>query len=160
MAYRSLPGRLLRYVIVQDPAGVYRTDFILCTDTSLSETEVLEAYARRWPIERTFQDCKQKLCIQNPQTQLPTAVRRSAPLGMLVYSLVVLWYIETGHESAPVLEKYADPWYQKTARPSFTEMMSTLRRLSWDEAVFDQPGADQSKQERMGEYLARVVAAA
>ena len=81
MAYRSLPGRLLRYVIVKDPDGVYRTDFIISTDTRLDEAAVLTAYSRRWPLERTFQDCKQKLCVENTQTQLPTSVRRSVPFG-------------------------------------------------------------------------------
>ncbi|MBW2257458.1 MAG: transposase, partial [Deltaproteobacteria bacterium] len=40
MAYRSLPGRLLRYVIAKDPGGIYRTSYILCTDTTLDDAEV------------------------------------------------------------------------------------------------------------------------
>jgi len=160
MAYRSLPGRLLRYVVVRDPDHIYRTDYLLCTDTELDDAEVVAAYARRWPIERTFQDCKQKLRIENHQTQLPTAVRRSAPFGMLLYSLVVLWYGLEGHKQVLGLRPDADPWYPKAARPSFSEMLAGLRRLSWLEPFADPPQEGGPRSEILAAYLARVVAAA
>jgi hypothetical protein len=50
MAYRSLPGRLLRYVGVVDPLGIYRTQYLLSTDLSLVAVQVVAAYARRWPL--------------------------------------------------------------------------------------------------------------
>ena len=131
MAYRSLPGRLCRYVIVKDPRGVYRTDYLLTTDMDLSPAEVVESYSRRWPLERTFQDAKQKLGIEDPQTQLPGSVRRSAPLGMLVYSLVVLWYLTDGHRQARRLHGRPDPWAAPRSRPSFANMLAALRRLGW-----------------------------
>lgn len=161
MAYRSLPGRLLRYVIVRDPNGVYRTDYFLCTDVDLDEAAVLVSYSHRWPLERTFQDCKQKLAIENPQTQLPTSVRRSSPFGMVLYSLVVLWYVTTGHEEAARLGARArDPWYERRGRPSFGEMLATLRRIAWSQRLVDPPERDASKPDVWAEYVARVVAAA
>lgn len=160
MAYRSLPGRLLRYVIVKDPAGIYRTAYLLCTDLSMSEEEVLASYSHRWPLERTFQDCKQKLCIENPQIQLPTSVRRSVPFGMLLYSLVVLWYVQHGHSLAAESRPAADPWYAGNDRPSFTDMIATLRRVSWAESFVDPPSRSPPRQKTLADYLARVVAAA
>ena len=79
MAYRSLPGQLVRYVIIKDPQGIYRTDYLLCTYQELPAAEVVEAYARRWPLEQTFECCKQKLGMQNTQVQLPASVRRHPP---------------------------------------------------------------------------------
>ena len=161
MAYRSLPGRLLRYVIVRDPAGVYRTDYIISTDTKLSVAEILSAYSHRWPLERTFQDCKQKLCIENPQIQLPTSVRRVVPFGMLVYSLVVLWYLTDGHtEAAELAPRLSDPWYERTGRPSFTEMLAALRRVAWGKRLLDPPSTGPPPPEVWADYAARVVAAA
>lgn len=161
MAYRSLPGRLLRYVIVVDPDGIYRTDYLIATNISLSPAEVVEAYARRWPLERTFQDCKQKLCVENTQVQLPTAVRRSVPLGMLVYTLVVLWYVTSGHaEAERNAPRIHDEWYHRKGRASFSEMLSALRRLSWRAAIVDLPSRDPPEQEIWAEYVERVVAAA
>ena len=171
MAYRSLPGRLLRYVIVKDPGGIYKPDYFISTDIDLPDEEVLAAYSRRWPLERAFQESKQKLGIQDPQTQLPASVRRCAPFGMLLYSLVVFWYVLKGHRLAASLPGFRDPWYPKTARPSFSDMLATMRRLSWAERFIDPPCGDPSKQKSNGEnedsraarlaaYLARVVAAA
>jgi hypothetical protein len=169
MAYRSLPGRLLRYVIVKDPAGIYRTDYFISTDTSVSDAEVVAGYARRWPLEQTFADCKQKLGFQNTQVQLPASVRRQPPMTMLVYSLVVLWYLLHGHELAAKLRLEPDPWYAGNPRPSFTDMLACLRRASWADAILDPPlpttvateiptvtAADRSA--RLASYLARVVA--
>ena len=161
MPYRSLPGKLLRYVIVRDPAGIYRTDYILCTDIDLDEATILQAYSHRWPIERTFQDAKQHLRVENPRTQLPASVRRSTPFGMRLYTLVVLWYLTTGHDEAATLApRLADPWYARVARPSFTEMLAALRRISWFERLLDPPLADRPGPEVWADYLARVVAAA
>lgn len=161
MAYRSLPGRLLRYVIVKDPDGIYRTTYILCTDTALDDAEVIAAYSRRWPLERTFQDCKQKLCIENPQTQLPTSVRRSVPFGMMLYTLVVLWYLTDGHlEAAKLAPRLADPWYARNGRPSFSDMLAALRRIGWAQRLLDPPSGDPPRPEVWADYLARVVAAA
>lgn len=160
MAYRSLPGRLMRYVIVRDPDDIYRTDYFLCTDVTLSETEILEAYARRWPLERTFQDSKQKLGIEDAEVQRPLSVRRLAPFGMLMYSLIVLWFITEGHTLTSHHGRPADPWYEKTARPSFTDMIAVLRRSSWAEPHFDPESAGVSRQKVLDEYMARVVSAA
>lgn len=161
MAYRSLPGKLLRYVIIRDPAGIYRTDYLLCTDTELAVEAILATYSHRWPIERTFQDAKQHLRVENPRTQLPASVRRSTPFGMRLYSLVVLWYLAGGHEEAARLApRLADPWYTRTTRPSFSEMLAALRRISWAERVLDPPSGDGPGPEVWADYLARVVAAA
>ena len=161
MAYRSLPGRLLRYVIFKDPDGIYRTDYILCTDIDLEDTEVLAAYARRWPLERTFQDCKQKLCVENTQVQLPASVRRSVPFGMVLYTLTVFWYLTDGHHEAAALgHRLSDPWYQRKGRASFSEMQAALRRLGWAERLRDPPSGVPPRPEVWADYLARVVAAA
>ena len=160
MAYRSLPGRLCRYVIVKDPRGVYRTDYLLTTDMGLSAAEVVESYSRRWPLERTFQDAKQKLGIEDPQTQLPGSVRRSAPLGLLVYSLVVFWFLTDGHREARRLRRRPDPWAAPQRRPSFANMLAALRRLGWARTFADLPRQLAARSKNLVEFIQTVVAAA
>ena len=93
--------------------------------------------------------------------QLPTAVRRSVPLGMLVYTLVVLWYVTSGHaEAERNAPRIHDEWYHRKGRASFSEMLSALRRLSWRAAIVDLPSRDPPEQEIWAEYVERVVAAA
>lgn len=160
MAYRSLPGRLLRYVVVVDPLGIYRNMYLLSTDLNLSAAAVVAAYSRRWPLEQTFRDAKQKLGIEDAQTQLPAAVRRTAPFGLLIYSFVVLWYVTEGHREARRLRVERDPWYSKNARPSFTEMLAALRRRGWAEAFRDPSRITVARSKRLIAYLTRVVATA
>ena len=160
MPYRSLPGRLVRYIIVKDPEGIYRTEYFFTTDTTQPVSQALRMYSFRWPIERTFQDCKDKLGLQQPQVQLPGSVRRCAPFGMLVYSLVVLWYLADGHKLAATLRHHHDPWYPKPERPSFVQMLATLRRLSWAESLAAHDYQQAGSHSELAAYLIRVAAAA
>jgi hypothetical protein len=160
MAYRTLPGRLVRYVIVQDPRGIYKTDYFFSTDTAMSAADVVAAFARRWPLEQTFRDAKQKLGMEQTQTQLPTAVRRAAPFALILHSLIVLWYLRHGHIEAKHLRSYRDAWYNKEGRPSFSDMLAALRRCGWASAFSDPAKLDASRSKRLAAYLAHVVAAA
>jgi hypothetical protein len=160
MSYRTLPGRLVRYVIVKDPKRIYRTQYLMSTDTELSPQQVVAAYARRWPLERTFQEAKHKLGMQDPQTQLPASVRRTAPMALLLYSLVVLWYVANGHDEVQRLRRHRDPWYDKHARPSFTDMLAALRRLGWRRGFLDPAQGDTRRSKMLEVYLDSVAAAA
>jgi len=160
MAYRSLPGRLLRYVIVRDQLGFYKTDYLISTNLELPAAHVLSAYSRRWPLERTFQDTKQKLGLQDTQLQMPSSVRRHPPLTMILYSLIVIWFIQHGRDWMRKTTTYRDPWYDKTERPSFTEMLATLRRAGWAGGILDPSCPSPHLQEKLLSYLVRVVAVA
>ena len=160
MPYRTLPGRLVRYVIVKDPHGHYRTTYLMSTDPQMSPADIVTAYAHRWPLELTFQETKQKLGMQDPQTQLPRSVRRTAPFALFVYSLVVCWYLATGHLEAQAFPSYRDPWYDKTGRPSFTDMLATLRRLGWAQSLLDPALPNTPRSKILYEFLARVAATA
>lgn len=160
MPYRSLPGRLARYVIVQDPDGIYKEDYLLTTDPLEEATTVIQAFSHRWPLERTFQECKQKLGCEHPEVQRPESVRRVVPFLMFLYGLVVAWYLADGRTSAAHLGRPPDAWYPTPARPSFTHMLAAFRRASWEDAFVDPSSDTPSREQTMAEYLARVVAAA
>jgi hypothetical protein len=68
--------------------------------------------------------------LEDPANRLPKAVERTAPMAMFLYSLVVIWFHRTGQESVRFPLR---PWYPKKAEPSFADMLTTLRRLSYDE---------------------------
>jgi hypothetical protein len=160
MAYRTLPGRLVRYVITKDPRGAYRTDYLMSTDLDLSAAEVVAAYSHRWPLELTCQETKQKLGLEDPQTQLPASVRRTAPMAFITYSLVVLWYITAGRLEQRKLSLHHDAWYDKTGRPSFTEMRAALRRLGWRRTLLDPAQPLTARSKSLVRYLEVVAAAA
>ena len=81
-------------------------------------------------LEVAFENGKQMLGFEDPANRLPKAVERTAPMAMLLVSLVTLWFHKSGHRHVKFPNR---PWYRKKKEPSFGDMLSTLRRLSWME---------------------------
>jgi DDE superfamily endonuclease len=128
--YKAGRDRLLTIVLVHDVQGKRPDQMFYCTRTDWTARQVLSAYACRWAIECTFEYCKQFLGLEDPANRLPRAVERTAPMAMFIYSLVVVWFHRDGHRSVRFPFR---PWYRKKVEPSFADMLTTLRRLSYDE---------------------------
>jgi hypothetical protein len=94
--------------------------------------QVLSAYASRWALAVTLEGAKQVLGLEAPANRLPQAVRRTAPVALVLYSLVVLWFDTAGHEWGRFSQR---PWYRRQREPSFPDMLTTLRRQSWAEKL-------------------------
>jgi hypothetical protein len=57
------------------------------------------------------------------------AVERTVPFGMLIQSMVTVWYTLHGHHPDDVLaRRLAEPWYQTKTEPSFEDMITKLRK--------------------------------
>jgi hypothetical protein len=68
--------------------------------------------------------------LEDPANRLPKAVERTAPLALIIYSLVVVWFHRAGHEA---LRFPIRPWYPRKEEPSFADLLTTLRRVSYEE---------------------------
>ena len=86
----------------------------------------------RWSIEVTFENGKQLLGLEDPANRKEKAVRRTAPMALVLYSLIVLWFHQVGHRHLQFPDR---PWYRRKEEPSFADMLTTLRRLSWQEKL-------------------------
>jgi hypothetical protein len=128
--YKSGRDRLLTIVLVHDVQGKRPDQMFYCTNLDWTARQVLSAYACRWAIECTFEYCKQFLGLEDPANRLPRAVERTAPMAMFISTLVVVWFHREGHRSVQFPFR---PWYKKKVEPSFADMLTTLRRLSYDE---------------------------
>jgi hypothetical protein len=121
----ALPALPLVVVAVEALAGGRGREAFYSTCVEASAEPVLEWYAMRWSVEVTFRDSKQQLGFEEPQGWTRGAVERTAPLGMLLYSLVVYWYSVEGHRHHRCIER---PWYTTRRYESFADMLATLRR--------------------------------
>ena len=128
----AAPSRPLRIVAVEPLTGGRQEQAFYSTCSSATATQVLTWYALRWSIEVAFHDSKQHLGFEEPQGWSRRAVERTAPVAMLLYSLIVYWFAIEGHRHwhAPVTS-----WYTKP-RASFGDMLATLRRESLREQSF------------------------
>jgi SRSO17 transposase len=117
--------RPLRIVAVESLTTQERIQAFYSTCHQAAAEEVLAWYAQRWAIEQTFQETKGYLGFEQPQGWTRRAVERTAPVAMLLYSLIVVWFAQHGHRlwQAPIR-----PWYRSKRGPAFVDMLDTLRR--------------------------------
>ena len=128
--YKSGGQRLLNIVLTRDLQGQRPDQMFYCTNLAWDARQILSTYACRWAIECTFEACKQFLGLEDPANRLSKAVQRTAPMALLLYSLVVVWFHQVGHR---FLRFPFRPWYRRKQEPSFADLLTTLRRLSYDE---------------------------
>jgi len=132
----SAPERALRIVAVEPLSGGRKPQAFYSTCADATAEQVIAWYAMRWSIEVAFHDSKQHLGFEQPQSWRPKAVERTAPLAMLLYTLIVLWFAREGHRDY----RPADcPWYRSKAAPSFADMLTTLRLQSVQYKVYQLP---------------------
>jgi DDE superfamily endonuclease len=131
--YKAGKDRLLTIVLVHDPEDKRPDQRFYCTRLDWDARQILGAYAGRWAIEVTFENSKQLLGLAEPANRSPLAVVRTAPMALVLYSLIVVWFHRVGH----LLVQYPErPWYRRKSEPSFADMLSTLWRVSWQEKIF------------------------
>jgi SRSO17 transposase len=128
--YKAGGDRLLTIVLVRDLEGKRPEQMFYCTKLDWTPRQILSAYACRWAIECTFESCKQFLGLEDPANRLPKAVERTAPMALFIYSIVVVWFHHTGRH---FLRFPIRPWYPKKREPSFADMLTTLRQVSYEE---------------------------
>jgi hypothetical protein len=123
----AAPTQPLRVVAVEALRGGRGQEAFYSTCSDATAEQVIGWYAMRWSIEVMNHDSKQHLGFEEPQGWTRRSVERTAPLAMLLYSLIVLWFAQEGHRHWRPL---VCPWYTSKTNPSFADMLSTLRRLS------------------------------
>jgi len=128
--YKAGKDRLLTILLVHDPLGKRPDQMFYCTCLDWDIRTVLGYYADRWSIEVTFENSKQLLGLEDPANRTEKAVRRTAPMALVLYALNVLWFHLVGHAHVEFPHR---PWYRKKSEPSFADILSTLRYLTWQE---------------------------
>jgi hypothetical protein len=128
--YKAGKGRLLTIVLTRDALGKRPDQRFYCTRLDWDARQILSAYAARWSIECTFENSKQYLGLEDPANRTALAVQRTAPLALVLYSLIVVWFDQVGHARLQFPDR---PWYKKKVEPSFADLLTTLRRVSWQE---------------------------
>ena len=128
----AAPDRPLKVVAVEPLAGGRKPQAFFSTCPGDTAEAVLTRYAGRWSMEVTNHDAKGHLGFEEPQGWTRRAVRRTAPVAMLLYSLVVVWFARVGHRHYAPPDR---PWYPAKAQASFADMLATLRCQSVREEV-------------------------
>ncbi len=126
-SFGNTPGRC---VLVRDTDSTKLYDLALFTfDAQASAAEVVQRYAVRWSIEPSNAVGKQQMGVGQARNRLPKAVQRTVPFGMLIQSMVIVWYALSGyHPDDVTVRRREQPWYEAKSEPSFEDMIGKLRK--------------------------------
>ena len=126
----------MRWGHVHDCDGTHRDDGIYSTDPALPPARIVSLFTRRWPIETTFQEVRAHLGLETTRQRVTKSVLRAAPCLLGLFSVVCLIYAE--HLKYAKVSPRQTPWYVK-AEPTFADALTALRRLFWEQTLFQQP---------------------
>ena len=127
--YGSFANTAGRCVLVREVDSTKPYDLALFTTNTAAAAAVVQRYAVRWSIEPSNANAKQQMGVGQARNRLPKAVQRTVPFGMLLQSMVIVWYAVHGHHPDDILaRRIAQPWYASKTEPSFEDMIGKLRR--------------------------------
>src|SRR4051812_24588110 len=86
----GLPAVPVRWVLIRDPREEFEAQALLCTDLEADPERVIRWFVRRWRMEATFQEVRQRLGFETQRQWSEKAIRRTAPTLLGLFSLVTL----------------------------------------------------------------------
>jgi hypothetical protein len=126
--HTGLPIVPIRWIIVRDPLGKFKTQALLCTNSKYQPQQVLEWFARRWQIEVTFEEVRRHLGLETQRQWSNLAIARTTPLILGLFSLVTLLaHHLQDHFIWTIRQK---SWYRKSL-PTFSDALALVRRFFW-----------------------------
>jgi hypothetical protein len=119
----------VRWVLVRDRQGKFKTQALLCTDLEADPKQILRWYVMRWQLEVTFQEVRKHLGFETQRQWSELAIRRTTPALMGLFSLVTLIAHGQMVQASGVFRRQAG-WYHK-AHPTFADALALVRKELW-----------------------------
>src|SRR5918993_551254 len=118
----------VRWVLVRDPEGVFKTQALLCTNLEADPREVLSWFVMRWQLEVTFQEARRHLGFETQRQWSDMAIRRTTPALLGLFSLIAL-FAHRWRRQASGAPRQAG-WYHKR-HPTFSDALAFVRKELW-----------------------------
>ena len=131
--HTGLPPVPLRGVLIRDPQDNFDTQALLCTDLGAAAERILSWFVLRWQMEVTFQETRRHLGVETQRQWSESAIRRTTPALLGLFSLVTLFAHQRMARSAGAVRRAA--WYRKP-RPTFSDALALVRRELWARRTF------------------------
>jgi hypothetical protein len=119
----------VRWVLIRDPEGEFKTQALLCTDLDADPEEILRWFVMRWQLEVTFQEMRRHLGFETQRQWSELAIRRTTPTLLGMFSLVTLFAHRRMVQAAGVFRRQA-AWYHKSY-PTFADALALVRKELW-----------------------------
>jgi hypothetical protein len=119
----------VRWVLVRDPQGEFKTQALLCTDLRADPQKIVCWFVMRWQLEVTFQEMRRHLGFETQRQWSELAIRRTTPALLGLFSLVALFAHQPMREAAGTFRRQA-AWYHKR-HPTFADALALVRKELW-----------------------------
>jgi DDE superfamily endonuclease len=143
--------RAIQVVVVRDPSGRMRDCYLFTTDRKACRSWVVSQFAWRWAIEVLFRASKQVMDIEAAQHWSRESVEKLAPWVWSMQSVVMVWYVTAGYESAEAAE-LRDRLGEWDSEWSLRHMIQVLRRAILN-ATIDPNSATEAELREMAQTL-------
>ena len=119
----------VRWVLIRDPEGGFKTQALLCTDLEANPEETLSWFVMRWQLEVTFQEMRRHLGFETQRQWSDLAIRRTTPALLGLFSLITFIAHRQMKQAAGAFRRQT-AWYHK-AHPSFADALALVRKELW-----------------------------
>jgi hypothetical protein len=125
----------VRWVLIRDPEGGFKTQALLCTDLGADPQQILLWFVMRWQLEVTFQEVRRHLGFETQRQWSDMAIRHTTPALLGLFSVVTLFAHQRMRQAADALRRQV-AWYHK-AHPTFADALALVRKQLWaQEEIF------------------------
>jgi len=129
----GLPLLPIRWVLIRDPKGRFKSQALLCTDPKADPKQMVEWFVMRWQLEVTLQEARAHLGVETQRQWSDWAIGRTTPALLGLFSLVTLLaHRSTRRRKLPIRQA---AWYRK-ALPTFSDALAVVRYTFWRHASF------------------------
>ena len=118
----------VRWVLIRDPEGGFKTQALLCTDLRADPQKIVSWFVMRWQLEVTFQEMRRHLGFESQRQWSDVAIQRTTPALLGLFSLVTLFAHRRMVQAAGALRQAA--WYHKKL-PTFADALALVRKELW-----------------------------
>ena len=129
----GMPPLPIRWVLIRDPKGKFKSQALLCTDLTAKPEQILKWFVMRWQLEVTFHEVRDHLGVETQRQWSDWAIARTTPTLLGLFSLVTLLANTHAHKGKfPVRQ---DAWYCKPL-PTFSDALAVVRQELWQHRYF------------------------
>jgi hypothetical protein len=129
----GLPVVPLRWVLIRDPLGQFKTQALLCTDVHADPLQIVKWFVQRWQLEVTHREVREHLGVETQRQWSPAAIARTTPALFGLYALVVLLAHRLARRGKVIARRAA--WYAKPL-PTFSDALAAVRFELWRQPSF------------------------
>ena len=127
------PPLPIRWVLIRDPKGKFKTQALLCTDLTITPVQIIRWFVLRWQLEVTFREVREHLGVETQRQWSDLAILRTTPALLALFALVTL--LAHQHARRRKLPMRQAAWYHKM-KPTFSDALALVRWQIWQHECF------------------------